>query len=236
MNWTDISNNPVDAAVHKFLYEELLKKRGNIADKIRFIKAFVQNKSVLDIGVVEHDISHINSENWKHRKIKQWAEMLVGVDILQDEVEYLNANGYDIRLIDATSEVDLGVRFDRVVIGDVIEHVSEPINLLRFASRHIKDDGLIMVSTPNPFYYKFIYRVFKESTFIANAEHISWVTPTMAIEIAKRAGLHLDSYSTVTGVPNSVVKKLLKYLVSKLIGQDNELFTAEYVYCFSRIK
>lgn len=234
MNWKEISRNPVDAKVHKFLLDELKSKKQVIHDPDVFLQSFVDNRSVLDIGVVEHDISHIESETWKHRKIQKWANKVIGVDILEEEICFLNDIGFDVRLIDATSSADLGEQFDRIVIGDVIEHVSNPVALLEFASRHLKVDGLIMISTPNPFCYSFFLRVLKEGTFIANAEHISWITPTMAIEIAHRAGIRLNSYCPQIGVPKPLLKRSLKKILRFFLHEDNEIYAGSYVYIFSK--
>lgn len=234
MNWRDVSKNPVDIKVHKLLLEELQSKKNIISNPHDFLEEFVKNQTVLDIGVVEHDISHIQSDNWKHRKVAKWARKVVGVDILDEEVKILNQMGFDVRLVDATSNSDLGERFSRVVIGDVIEHVSNPVALLEFAARHLSEDGLIMVSTPNSFHYSFILRVIREGTFIANAEHVSWITPTMAIELANRAGICFKNYYPMIGRPKSVIKRLLKKVIGVALSEDNEIYASQYVYIFSK--
>jgi hypothetical protein len=63
-----------------------------------------------------------------------------------------------------------------------------------FAKRHLAKDGKIIVSTPNPYFYSYIYRCIKETTFIANFEHAFWITPSMALEISRRSNLKFDSY------------------------------------------
>lgn len=233
MSWIDTSNNPVDPRVHKYLLTELAKKKTlDNQSKLERIEKFVKNQHVLDIGVVEHDFSHIQSDRWQHRKIKEWSEKVVGVDVLKQEVDWLNKNGFDVRLVDATSETDFGEKFDRVVVGDVIEHVADPVKLLRFCARHLKQDGLVMVSTPNPFYWSFILRVFRENTFIANAEHVSWITPTMALEIGRRAGLELYKYYPGIEPPRSILKRIAKTVLSPFINKESEFYAPLYVYVY----
>jgi 2-polyprenyl-3-methyl-5-hydroxy-6-metoxy-1,4-benzoquinol methylase len=233
MHWKNISKNPVSLKVHKFLLEELRQKKV-ITDTSHedLLQKFVEGHSVLDIGVVDHDISHIQSGGWKHRKLKKFAKKIVGVDILEEEVSMLNKMGFDVRLVDATSKADLGEKFERVVIGDVIEHVSNPVALLEFASRHLSDDGQIMVSTPNPFSIYYILRVIREGTFIANAEHISWITPTNALEIANRSGISLKNY--YISQPKSLAKRLIKKILKIVLREDNEIYAATYIYIFSK--
>lgn len=60
-----------------------------------------------------------------------------------------------------TKQVDLNVErvpyddgfFDTVIAGDVIEHVANPMAMLCESSRVLKPGGVLIVSTPNPYYY-----------------------------------------------------------------------------------
>jgi SAM-dependent methyltransferase len=60
-----------------------------------------------------------------------------------------------------TKQVDLNVEhipypdgfFDTVIAGDVIEHVANPMFMLCEANRVLKPGGMLIVSTPNPYYY-----------------------------------------------------------------------------------
>lgn len=42
-----------------------------------------------------------------------------------------------------------GQRFDIVTLVDVIEHVSDPVSLLRAAAQHVDDGGIVVVVTPD---------------------------------------------------------------------------------------
>ncbi|MCK6552210.1 class I SAM-dependent methyltransferase [Myxococcota bacterium] len=43
--------------------------------------------------------------------------------------------------------------FDRVFALEILEHVPEPLRLLQEAARVLKDDGRLILSVPNPYYY-----------------------------------------------------------------------------------
>ena len=149
---------------------------------------------MLDIGVVSHSALSFEDEGWRHRRIRDVASHCVGVDILAPLVEELNKRGFDVRCVDATSNADLGERFDVVFLGDVIEHVDNPVALLRFAGRHLAPEGRILVSTPNAFSRKFYRRFRRHGTPIVNLDHCAWFTPTTALELARRADLELVAY------------------------------------------
>ena len=111
----------------------------------------------------------------------------------QEYAEVLQQRGFDIRYCDATSEEYLGEKFDTVVLGDVIEHVNNPVDLIRFAKRHLNPGGEIIAKTPNPYYIDHVKKCAKNRDFVS-LDHLAWYTPTMALEIAERAGCGLKTF------------------------------------------
>ena len=226
MDWTRGDGNPLNKYSTKqvrlfLLKHRVINKRGNLKD---IVLKKVQGKKVLDIGVCEHSMVHINSDSWIHGKISKLAKYCLGVDIIPDLINHLNKKGYNCIVADATSNKYLGEKFDIINIGDVIEHVNDPVKLLEFAKRHLKKNGRILVSTPNPFFIKTLLEIPRKSTLVANLEHISWITPSMALEISRRAGLKLDKY--YVSHPNSRIKKILLWWL------PIELKGAVFLYSF----
>jgi 2-polyprenyl-3-methyl-5-hydroxy-6-metoxy-1,4-benzoquinol methylase len=225
-SWRNISDNPVAVGVHRYLlkYVKASVRVNNDINYTGYIIRETTGKKVLDIGVCEHDLVHMrNTQNWKHGLIKQFASSVVGVDILPKLVKELNSNGYNIKLVDATSETYLGEKFEIVFIGDVIEHVNDPVKLLLFARRHLNKKGKVIINTPNPFFITFILSVFRYGACIANAEHVSWITPTNMLEIAYRAGLRLTAV-----VYNRKSKNVFVRVLKKILPLD--FFTSAYTY------
>ena len=196
LDWTkDKENGCFSTEYGKRIYDYLKKNRivmnGTYYD---YRDEEIKNKRVLDIGVCEHNIEHVDSADWKHDAISRLASYCVGVDIDKKLVDYLNQKGYNIKLADATSEEFLGEKFDIVLIGDVLEHVDNPRKLLEFAKRHLNEDGKIIATTPNPFFIVFFFTNFLKSPFMALLEHTCWITPTNAVELARRSGLAFHRY------------------------------------------
>lgn len=234
-NWREISNEPNVKPVHDFLRKTLIDaKLGRIESADELLHNFVHDNTVLDIGVVGHTIERADDPRWKHNQIKKVATRVVGIDILEEPVLILQGRGFDIRLCDATSNTDIGERFNRIVIGDVIEHVDNPVALLRFAARHLEPGGRIMCTTPNPFYVGNILDIIRDGIFITNAEHVSWITPTMALELAHRADVRLHSYWHASGKGNTYFRRtMIGFLkLTKIINYD--FFARSYIYIFER--
>lgn len=227
MNWRSYTDNPVDEETRKKLVVYVNSKRrvDLNADYKDYLIKEISDKRVLDIGVAEHDLTHINAEGWKHEYISKNSSYCLGVDIIEPLVNLLKDKGYNIICLDATSDTDLKEKFDVVVIGDVIEHVENPVALLRFAKRHLADGGKIIVSTPNPFSYHFQWVILKEKTAVVNFEHTLWVSPSISVELAYRSGLELDSYHLLMKGTN-----FLKTIIKKII--PSELIARTIVYEF----
>jgi hypothetical protein len=111
-----------------------------------FLRGEVADLAVLDVGCAEHDPTHLQRPEWPHRKLASWA---VGVDF--------PGGGR------GAACAGLGHPLPRRDLGDVIEHVTYPVALLRFAVRHLSSGGRIVARTPNAFYWRYCTRATRSS-------------------------------------------------------------------------
>src|SRR5467141_2386104 len=102
--WHDISSDPNDPKVMDFRRDARSKARTGrlIVDRVAYLCELVAGKSVLDIGVVEHTRDAATSRDWLHGHLKRHAARCLGVDVLEEEVKYLRAQGYEVILADIT--------------------------------------------------------------------------------------------------------------------------------------
>lgn len=224
MEWNNLSLDPNNSdakrQVQQYLHKiRCFEKRDN--DNMTWLLGKVDGKTCLDVGAIGHVLEKTEKEEWKHRHIAEQASKAVGLDIVEEYVQILNNRGFDMRVCDATSDEYLGERFDLVILGDVIEHVENPVKLLRFALRHLEKNGEVVVSTPNPYYYDRI-RNFKKSRPFVNLDHISWITPTMALKIAHQADCVLKTY---------IVNTKEQRWFAKLLNP--EIFSRNYIYVYT---
>lgn len=211
------------------IYLERISKYEN-SDLDEWVIESVRNKSVLDVGFIEHDVTYMFKEKWKHAHIAKSAKSCKGIDYAdQSLIDLARNHGYDVEKCDATSNIDLGHRFDVVNIGDVIEHVNNPVSLLEFAERHLNSGGggTVFVTTPSPYFYVFLRSIFSGKTYIPNLDHVRWVTPANMLELSSRSGLNL------IGIRYFLPERLgffRRYLRRKF----PELFSMTYLYILSR--
>lgn len=230
-DWTAISDDPNDPRAKRLVRAWLGRIRRVITDTdlTGHVERLVKGMSVLDIGVVSHSARYFDQPGWRHGRIVRAAARCVGLDVLPALVQELRGRGFDVRCIDATSDFDLGERFDVVFVGDVIEHVDNAVALLRFARRHLRPGGSVYVATPNPFSRKFYRQFMHEGVVVVNLDHVAWITPTMALELGRRSGLELASYQLVK--PMSALSLLWRKLVAWRL-QPVEFSFPDYLYEF----
>jgi SAM-dependent methyltransferase len=229
-DWTRLTDDPNDSETKRLVRRRMVAARQIHlhTDVSGFFVSAAAGKRVLDVGVVSHAAHYIRDPDWRHRKIREVAARCVGLDILESLVRDLRAQGYDVRCIDATSEADLGERFDVVFGGDLIEHVDNPVALLRFAKRHLAPGGRVLMSTPNPFSRKFFRRFRRNGAATINLDHIAWYTPTMALELGRRAGLALCAYHLIKTIARW--KRPLKRLAWRFVPPEYTF--GDYVFEF----
>lgn len=117
-----------------------------------FIEPYVQGRRVLDVGATElvGTVHWRKKERWLHGKIAQVASRVVGLDKNCEQVDALRHEGYDIRQGNAES-FELGERFEVIVAGELIEHLSNPGDFLDCVKRHLTLRGFLILTTPNRF-------------------------------------------------------------------------------------
>ena len=232
LDWTTVSDDPnhpqARAAVRDWL--KTAQRIHTDCDLLGHIERLVEGRRVLDIGVVEHSLHYMNRPDWRHGRICQKAAYCLGLDILEPLVKELAGRGFNVRCVDATSDLDLGERFDVAFIGDVIEHVPNASQLLKFAARHLAPGGRLFVTTPNPFSRKFVRQFKREGVMVVNLDHVAWVTPTMAMELARRVGIRLVAYHLVK--PFSAFGLAMKRLIGWRL-EPAEYSFPDYLYEFA---
>lgn len=105
----------------------------------KIIELTESNKKVLDIGC---------SSGYLGSKLKLKNCHIVGID--NDRVALKVAKKYYQRVffLDLEKDIIRG-RFDVIILGDIIEHLSRPDEFLKKLKRNLNKNGYILISTPN---------------------------------------------------------------------------------------
>jgi len=193
--------------------------------KEKEILRFCMGKSVMDVGCVGQD-KFFQSPDWLHKKIKAVASKTLGVDVNMAWKADFEANGY--ALISVNELNTLTEKFDLVVMGDVIEHVSDVASFLNTYSSFLKPGGRMVITTPNPFSIRQFFTIFLYGHPSVNPEHTAWLDPLTMAEVFNRNGYKteyfcwLHEYSKPTNFRNKILYPLYKlhYAIRKFYSPN----------------
>ena len=237
--WRDISENPNDPKILELRRVAISKARTGrlIVDRVAFLCELVAGKSVLDVGVVEHTRAAAMSPDWLHGQLRRHATRCVGVDILEEEVKYLQEQGYSVIVADITQSPLLD-KFDIIIGGEVLEHIESPGMFMKNCAAMLNTNGRLAITVPNPWYINAVLKSsFRRHTFVDSADHVAWYDASTLVELGQRHGFKLDRFTGITvDNPQTLRGRIFFGLTPLLIalGFAPELFAKSIVYEFRR--
>ncbi len=174
--------------------EEMEIFTATVKDRFSVIKEYVRNRTVLDIGCVDSRPAKEATDDRIERKCDLLFQRIVeinpkalGVDIDKLGIDILKTKGYSVECANAEN-MDLGRRFDVIVAGEIIEHVENPGRFLGNMMRHLNREGVLIISTPNPFYAKQTWKIWRYGQPAINEGHTCWFDPITLDQLLDRAG------------------------------------------------
>ncbi|ETJ37884.1 Methyltransferase [human gut metagenome] len=114
------------------------KTRNDDLRRVSMLSKEIMDKHILDFGCGNGGFIKYASEVAKSKKIK-------GVELENKERYYLINEGFEIKKY--ISEYD--ERFDLITMFHVLEHLVDPICILKQLANYLNDDGEIIIEVPN---------------------------------------------------------------------------------------
>lgn len=183
--------------------------------------------SVLDIGVVQHNAEYEKSDNWLHKHIDRKCIDVLGIDILKDEIQTLQDRGYNVQVADA-EWFNLSRSFDKIVAGELIEHLCNPGIFLDRAYEHLKPGGRLILTTPNVWSIAYLKRLAFNKEVHCNSEHTAWYDTRTLRQLLERNGFDPSvSYIEPQNVTPTPAPQLCWKLGSKRLGAISLLAVAK---------
>ena len=182
---------------------KVAERENSITDRITFLKGKVEGKSIIHVGFTDHVPliqQKINKNIWLHKILSDVAEKCIGIDIDYDAVEFVKNNyGFgDLFVHDLTGDTILEEitkqKWDYMIIGEVLEHIDNPVNFLNTVKEKYGNwVERIIITVPNAFDLINIRKLRHNIEFI-NTDHRYWFTPFTLAKVCTRAGFDIESF------------------------------------------
>lgn len=132
MNQENFYQDYQDKTIQKLVYPE----------KLDFILSETgHNKKVLDIGC---------NDGFYGQRLMSNGNQAWGIDIVPEDLVKARAKGMTVKLANIEKEeIPFKVKFDVVILGDVIEHVFDTDAIIDKIAKVLKKGGKFIITTPN---------------------------------------------------------------------------------------
>jgi 2-polyprenyl-3-methyl-5-hydroxy-6-metoxy-1,4-benzoquinol methylase len=185
----------------------------------KFICARVKDKSVLHVGAAGNIYHYLpnNPELYFHYRLENHAAAVTGIDIDQDGIAHAATHGLKLECVDCQT-MDMGRKFDVIVMLDVIEHLEHPGDALDRLCAHLNPGGEVIMSTPNPTSLgSFIKALFGQNMKIYY-DHVTSFQPENFQVLCERHGCQQEEIRFFTHPNRWTLLSLLKSMLLSIIG------------------
>jgi len=172
-----------------------------IRDREAHIIEQCKDRSVLHLGCCDHPFTEdaIESGRWLHGRIEDTARTLIGLDLSAEGLEACRRLGKATNIVlgDACQIETLpNAPFERIVAGEIIEHVPNPNEMLVNMQRFLAPDGRLIVTTPNAFSLRKQLRVMagKESV---HRDHVCYFSHRTLAQLLRMSGYEVTFQANV---------------------------------------
>jgi O-antigen biosynthesis protein len=168
-------------------------------------------KKVLDVGCADGHLS---------KKIQSNNSEVVGIEI--DQIAAKEASKYCKELIcgdvESTELSDKYISyFDFIIFSDVLEHLKEPLMVLKRFKKYLKDDGYVIIALPNISNWrlrvKFLFGNFEyEDKGLLDRSHIRFFNEKSAKKLLQDADLEIYKFDLTVGDVKKRYAKFFHYI------------------------
>ncbi len=181
---------------------KISEPESSIHYRMEYLERMVTGKRVIHLGFADHmEVIQDKMKKgiWLHGRLQKVTERCTGIDINPAAVTYLSeeCNIEDIFCLDITRDSlpqeITEARYDYLILGELIEHIDNPVLFLEKVKQVFGGlAGKIVITAPNAFRWNNVKSTFRHVELI-NSDHRYWYTPYTLSKILSCAGFdHME--------------------------------------------
>lgn len=175
----------------------------------------------------ELNVLELGSGNGRNLEIfKKYNHKVTAVDGLIDAVEVCKEKGIDSFLADLDQGLEIESDekgFDLILILDVLEHLVDPLNLLKECKKLVSKDGMVIINLPNHFTLQGRLRILLGSGIDSERffpEACEWMYPHLRFFTHKGAMLMVEKAGFCVYEDNSKLLRRTPGFLNKIVSLD----------------
>lgn len=188
-------------------------------------KTITNTDTVLDIGFWGQGTS-IDDPMWPHRFLIDRAKQVYGIDMEYDESKLPQGKEYYQKA--NAEDFSFGTKFDAIVAGDLIEHLSNPGLFLSSCKKNLASGGRLILTTPNCFNLFNLTEKLSKYEPTVNSDHTMYFNYKTLSRLLAKNGYRVKEtayvYALDTHHQESIKKKFLNIVYRTL-----SLFTDKFM-------
>jgi len=193
---------------------ERKKLKGVVVDREKKILELCKRRSVLHLGCADHPFGKEQYQKGilLHQKIADVTNDLMGIDLSTEGIAWLTSVGYKNLLVgnaEKLSELGIKCKFDVIVAGELLEHLSNPGMFLSSVHPLMAQGGVLIITVPNAHAVKSFIRILFLRKELVHPDHFYYFSVATIEHICKRYNYELLEYFYYLSNPNGISKKLI---------------------------
>lgn len=137
---TKNENNRVNSLSDWYLKDQLDFDKYLIKFRYQKIKKYFYGENALELGPAEGQMTQFLVNDFKNLTVVDGAK-----DLLEKIVDYKNI----IKINSLFEEYNPKEKFDTIIMEHILEHVEDPISILKKSKEWVSENGRILVGVPN---------------------------------------------------------------------------------------
>ena len=158
-----------------------------LSDRMEYLASRCSGKNALHVGCADAPLAveRVEAGQLLHQRIEKAAAEVVGIDIDEDSICFLQEHGiHSVQVMDA-ERMSFDRRFDVILAGDVLEHLSNPGLFLQQVPDLLLPGGELIVAVPHAFTF-LAMRVWLQNKELVHKDHCFYYSPKCLAQLCRR--------------------------------------------------